>query len=331
MNDRTPIGLRLLNDYQRDFPLVSRPYADIAARLGLDEATVIAAYREGLADGSVSRIGAVVTPRRLGASTLAAMAVPAERLETVAGAVNTHNEVNHNYEREADLNLWFVVAAEDEARRRAVLHNIAADTGLEVLSMPLREAYHIDLGFDLHGIDAPRIPQYETGTPACALPALERTLLSALQEGLPITAHPYAELGAKAGLSEAMTLEMLEGWLRDGLVKRFGVVVRHRALGYTANAMCVWDVADEEVTALGRQLAAVPGITLCYRRERALPRWPYNLYCMIHGKARNEVLALRNAEAARLGLDRFPHEVLFSRRSFKQCGARYVAGNPQNE
>ncbi|GAB2181629.1 Lrp/AsnC family transcriptional regulator [Denitratisoma sp. agr-D3] len=344
MNDRHHIGLRLLNDYQRDFPLVPRPFLAIAEQLGLDEATVMAAYEEGLTSGAVSRIGAVVAPRRLGASTLAALAVPKERLEAVAAQVNRHAAVNHNYEREGDWNLWFVVTAPSEAERSQTLQAIAADTGLSVLSLPLSEEYHIDLGFDLRGYDArhdaattascaataetirrPAVPSHNVDSRApCALPSLEQALLATLQDGLPLSAHPYAELGAKAGLSEAMTLEMLEGWLRDGLLKRFGVVVRHRALGYTANAMCVWNIPDDQVSILGRQLAAVPGVTLCYRRERSLPHWPYNLYCMIHGKDRDTVQALRDQAAQQLGLDAYPHQVLFSRRCFKQCGARYA-------
>ena len=341
MNDRHHIGLRLLNDYQRDFPLVPRPFLAIAEQLGLDETTVMAAYEEGLASGAISRIGAVVAPRRLGASTLAALAVPPDRLDTVAAQVNSHAAVNHNYEREGAWNLWFVVTAPSAAERSQTLQAIAADTGLEVLSLPLREEYHIDLGFDLRGHDArhdaapapcaatneathrPTAPT-ENRAP-CALPALEQALLAALQDGLTLSPRPYAELGAKAGLSEAMTLEMLEGWLRDGLLKRFGVVVRHRALGYTANAMCVWNIPDDQVSALGRQLAVVPGVTLCYRRERSLPHWPYNLYCMIHGKDRDTVQALREQAARQLGLDQYPHQVLFSHRCFKQCGARYAA------
>ncbi|HEY3432152.1 MAG TPA: Lrp/AsnC family transcriptional regulator [Rhodocyclaceae bacterium] len=331
MNDRSPMGLRLLNDYQRDFPLVAQPYADIAAHLGLDEATVMDAYREGLTNGTISRIGAVVAPRRLGASTLAAMAVPEDRLEAVAAIVNAHCDVNHNYEREDHWNLWFVVTANNEDRRAAVLKDIETKTRLPVLSMPLREEYHIDLGFNLQGDDRPKVAQAENSRAPCALPAIEQALLTALQEGLSLSSRPYALLGEKAGLSEAMTLEMLSGWLADGLLKRFGVIVRHRALGYTANAMCVWNVPDDEVTELGRKLAAVPGVTLCYQRERALPQWPYNLYCMIHGKAREDVLALRQREAAKLGLDRFPHQILFSNRCFKQCGARYASGNTHHE
>jgi DNA-binding Lrp family transcriptional regulator len=90
----------------------------------------------------------------------------------------------------------------------------------------------------------------------------------------------------------------------EGLIRRFGVVVRHHELGLEANAMCVWDVPDAEVSALGRRLAQEAAVTLCYRRSRVPPDWPYNLFCMIHGSAREEVLAARADSPSRLGLDR---------------------------
>ncbi len=139
----------LLDDYQRGFPLVPRPYAAIAGAFGLTEEEVLAAYEDLLARGFVSRIGAVVRPHRLGWSTLAAMAVPEPDLESVADLVSAYPEVNHNYEREHDLNLWFVVTAQSREEVLAVLAEIAAATGLEVLEMPLEKAYRVDLGFSI--------------------------------------------------------------------------------------------------------------------------------------------------------------------------------------
>lgn len=318
-------ALQLFNRFQRDFPLVARPYAEIGRSQGLSEAEVIEICRSGLNRGLISRIGAVLAPRRIGASTLAAMSVPAERLDDIAALVSAQPCVNHNYEREGHLNLWFVVTAPDAPTRRATLAGIEAASGLPVLSMPLLEEYHIDLGFDLLGRPAlPRPPAAQPGAP-CALPDIERTLLAALQAGLALVPRPYAELGDRAGLSEAMTLETLGGWLDEGLIKRLGVVVRHRELGYTANAMCVWDIPDEQVAEFGRRLAGVDGVSLCYRRQRAGTAWPYNLYCMVHGKWRPQVGALIETQAARLGLDRFPAQILFSRRCFKQCGGHYAS------
>ena len=140
---------QLLEGFQRDFPLVSRPFAAIGERVGMSEQDVIDAYKHFDEEGYVSRIGAVIKPNAVGASTLAAMAVPEDRLDEVAALVSSHDEVNHNYEREHAFNLWFVVAAGDGMRVNAVLAGIAEKTGLPVMNLPILEDYHLDLGFDL--------------------------------------------------------------------------------------------------------------------------------------------------------------------------------------
>jgi DNA-binding Lrp family transcriptional regulator len=145
----TDLDQRLLNDFQRDFPLSPAPYAEIARRLGVTENDVLARLEALTRAGAVSRVGAVVRPNTVGVSTLAAMAVPAVALASVAALVNGYPEVNHNYERENHLNLWFVATSTDVARLQDVLEEIAVRTGYEVLSLPLEEDYHIDLGFEL--------------------------------------------------------------------------------------------------------------------------------------------------------------------------------------
>ncbi len=140
---------RLLNDFQRGLPLSPTPYADIARELGVTEDVVLARLRALTEQGSVSRVGAVIRPRAIGVSTLAAMTVPHARIAEVAALVNSYEEVNHNYEREHELNLWFVATACGDARLREVLCEIEERSGLEVYSFPMLEDYHIDLGFAL--------------------------------------------------------------------------------------------------------------------------------------------------------------------------------------
>ena len=140
---------RLLDDFQRDFPVCARPYAAMAKQLGCDEATVLERLEQLQRRGYVSRIGPVFRPNRVGASTLAAMVVPAERLQEVARLVSSYSEVNHNYEREHEFNLWFVVTASDEQAVADVLVDVRRRTGLAVMDLPLTEEFHIDLGFRL--------------------------------------------------------------------------------------------------------------------------------------------------------------------------------------
>ncbi|MBI2584970.1 MAG: Lrp/AsnC family transcriptional regulator [Rhodospirillales bacterium] len=145
----TAADKRLLNDFQRDFPLEPRPFVRIAETLGVAEDEVLTRFADLRDRGMVSRVGAVIQPNTIGTSTLAAMAVPPERLDEVATVVNAEAAVNHNYEREHEINLWFVVTAADAIGLQEVLKRIERRTGLPVLDLPLEEAFHIDLGFQL--------------------------------------------------------------------------------------------------------------------------------------------------------------------------------------
>jgi DNA-binding Lrp family transcriptional regulator len=229
------------------------------------------------------------------------MCLPPDALERVAAQVSAQPEVNHNYEREHALNLWFVATAADAMALERALARIEQSSGYAVLRLPLIEEYHIDLGFDLENGTVPRLPFEPPRTPLALSPE-ERVLVDVLADGLPLVEAPYAALAAAAGLDEAQVIAILLGWLERGVLRRFGAVLRHRPLGFEANAMVVWDVPDAEVRAAGLRAARLPQVTLCYRRARRRPAWPFNLYCTLTG---------------------YPRQVLFSRRCFTQRGARY--------
>ena len=148
-------------------------------------------------------------------------------------------------------------------------------------------------------------------------------LIGAIQGGLPLVSRPYAALAEQLGLSEAEVIGRVQALQDNGVIKRMGLVVRHHELGYGANAMVVWDVPETEVSELGRCLSKFEFVTLCYRRPRQGRDWPYNLFCMIHGRDRDEVLGKVRQLVQCCGLEDIPHNVLFSVRRFKQRGARY--------
>jgi DNA-binding Lrp family transcriptional regulator len=157
------------------------------------------------------------------------------------------------------------------------------------------------------------------------LNAKDKALLAALEDGLPLDPRPYARIGERIGLGEREVMDRLAALRERGAIRRFGVVVRHWELGYRANAMVVWDVRDSRVTETGHRIADMNGVTLCYRRPRRLPDWPYNLFCMVHGRDRDAVQSGIERITAEAGLEGRPRVVLFSRRRFKQRGARYGA------
>lgn len=326
------LEFHLLNDFQRHFPLAPEPFADIAGRLGTSESEVLRILARLQACGKVSRVGAIFKPHTIGSSTLAALSVPAEELDEVAQLVNSYTEVNHNYEREHRFNLWFVVTAAIEARVQEVLEEIGHRTGYQPLYLPMIEDFHIDLGFDLSG---PYKEHASSGGKAAGgsaflgcqpLPEqLINALVGAIQKGFPLVARPFAEIGRGIGLNESEVIAGLRHLIENGVIKRMGVVVRHRELGYRANAMVVWDIPNDKVRALGQSIGSSGDVTLCYRRPRRLPVWRYNLFTMIHGRRSDEVLQRVEQLKEKCGLKDTACAVLFSRRCFKQCGAQYLS------
>ncbi len=310
-----PLDRRLLDGFQRDFPLVARPFAAIAASLGVGESDVLDRLRRLAGTGAVSRVGAVCRPNAVGASTLAAIAAPDEAVEEVAAIIGEEPGVNHSYLRENPLNLWFVATGPDRAHVDAALARIAARTGLDVVDLPLVRSYHIDLGFSLNGATpkGPPPPAPDTGS----IRPGDMALIQALTDGMPLTPRPFGALG----LPEAQAITRIGALTAAGILARVGVIVRHRALGWRANAMVCFAAPESRIDTMGVALAAAQGVTLCYRRRPDPRRWPFPLFCMIHATSREAAMEHLGAAAARAGLGGIERRILFSQRCFRQRGA----------
>ena len=154
------------------------------------------------------------------------------------------------------------------------------------------------------------------------LSEFDRHLIRATQSGLPIVTRPYEAVGAMLGVSGEMVRERLAQMLDEKLIRRIGAVPNHYKLGFTANGMTVWDVDDARVDALGEQVAALPGVSHCYRRPRQLPLWRYNLFAMLHGRSRDQVQQQADQIAALLGEASRAHDILYSTAILKKTGLR---------
>lgn len=314
-----PIDRRLLDDFQREFPIVDRPFQPVAKALGLDEAEVLNRLARMRSTGRITRVGATITPGAVTASTLAAVAAPEEHLEDIAALIDAEPGVNHNYQREDKWNLWFVATGPDRAHVDATLARIGLQTGLQVLDLRLVRPFNVDLGFRMTGkqrnVPAPR------KVDCSVLQKGDRSLMQALSSGLPLVCEPYAALAASLDRKPEDAMTRIRILHEAGIVSRLGVIVRHRALGWSANAMVVWDMPTDQVDRAGPALAKYPGVTLCYERRPVENIWPYRLYSMIHARSRSEARNVLAGAAALPELFGAQHKVLFSTRCFKQTGA----------
>lgn len=157
------------------------------------------------------------------------------------------------------------------------------------------------------------------------LDALDRRIVAATQAGLPLVAQPYRAVAEMVGATEAEVVTRLERMLVNGAIRRIGAVPNHYALGFSANGMSVWDVADEKIVEVGAMVGALDFVTHCYQRPRHLPLWPYNLFAMAHGRTRAEVEEKVGRIAALIGDAARAHEVLYSNRILKKTGLRIAA------
>lgn len=319
-----PADLALLSDFQHGFPLTARPFETIAAQLAIGQDEVLERLHALRAAGPLGRIGAVWGRGAGGAAALCALALPAQRLAQVAEAINREPGVNHNYEREHAWNLWYVITGADAAAVRACARRLAQEAAAPDLFLPMVRPYRVDLGFDLRAPQAHARRVQRRLHAAPAVTAAERPLAALAEQGLRLVPQPYDAWATELGWTREAVLGTLRRWQRSGTLRRFGAVVRHHDVGIAANAMTVVEAPADRVDALGRALAAQPGVTLAYQRV-TVPGWPYNLYFMVHGRERTAVEELVNAVLASTGAAQLPHATLFSRRRFKQTGGRYFA------
>ncbi len=322
----------LIDGFQSGFPVEARPFRRVGAELGIGEAEALARVETLSERGIVRRFGAVLNPPVIGSSTLAAVKAPEERFSEISAVINGFRQVNHNYRREHEWNMWFVVTAGSRGTRDRILGEIEARTGCSVLRLPMLTDFYIDLEFPVMNADrfaresvseagtveATRISEEATGD----LSALDAAVLIEIQEGLPLSATPYADVARAIGREEAAVLESIVRLLESGCIKRIGCVINHVLTGFRANCMVVWNVPDAELEERGRAVGALPAVTLCYHRPRRSELgWEYNLFTMIHGRGPDAVDARIDGLAAEYLP--YEHERLYSTETLKQTGARY--------
>jgi DNA-binding Lrp family transcriptional regulator len=333
----------ILTAIQAALPINARPYDALAVSLRLDPDDVLVRVRRLTAAGLIRRLGPIFDSRALGyVSTLVAARVPPERLAEVAERVNRLPGVTHNYERRHAYNLWFTLTAPSPAALEQALEALRRETGLAAIhSLPALAVYKIRVEFDVGEAEDLREGSATAGgpgrgpvqsdgarpdKPAAAhsgtqpLSDEQKHLVRLVQDGLAAEREPFAAVAARLGWPGERVVEQLREWQALGVIRRFGAVVRHRELGFAANGMVVFRVAEGRVDDAGRRLARHKEVSHCYRRP-PLPGFPYNLFAMIHGRSED---AVRRAAAAMAEATRAEaHEVLFSVTEFKKASMRY--------
>jgi siroheme decarboxylase len=327
---------RLLNQMQGSFPIVERPYAEVATALGVDEAAVLRRVQELIDERIIRQVTPIFDTRAFGyGSMLVAAKVDPEHPWGPAKVVNSHPGVSHNYLRNHDFNMWFTIAVEEGSKLglQGTLDVLQELTGAEsIRQLPTLKLFKIRMDLDMEGgtdalakavqvvepIDLGKQPYDDTDV----------AVVRATQGDLPVVSEPYAAAARELGMPVAQLLEHLNGMVERRLLRRVAAILFHRRAGFSANGMGVWRVPDDKIAEYGPRMAAFRGISHCYERP-TYEDWRFQIFTMAHGRSKEECDAILDAiEAEMPGIQE--RATLYSSTEFKKVRLLYFTDDFAN-
>jgi len=329
LND--PLSIQFINCFQGGFPLVEKPFLEVANQLGTTQDKLLSLIENLLNEGWLSRFGPLFDAQQLGGGlTLAAISVPQHRYQEVTEIVNGFSQVAHNYRREHALNMWFVVGTENTSGINETIASIEQRTGLKVYNCPKIQEFYVGLQLlldetgkvDTVPLDTEHCKPINTASDSLDLSEMDRSIIKATQSGLPLIEKPFHLIAEQLDTDAENIISRMQQMKQSGIMRRMGAVPNHYKLGLRGNGMTVWNVPDDRVTEIGEKIGRMGFVSHCYQRPRHLPDWPYNVFAMVHGATKELAADKVKILEAELAPDVFDHETLFSSAILKKTGLR---------
>jgi siroheme decarboxylase len=319
---------RLLNLMQGRFPIERRPYARVAELAGVSEREAMARVRRLLDQRIIRQVTPIFDTRALGyASMLVAAKVDPEHPHRAAQVINAHPGVSHNYLRNHEFNLWFTIATEPDSKLGldGTLEVLAREAGAaSIRQLPTLKLFKIRMDLEMEGSTEDLAKAAVAADPVELDPqpydARDVAAIRALQGDMPVIEEPYAPAAAQLGMPQDAFLAHLAGMQERGLLRRVAAILYHRRAGFSANGMGVWKVPEAQILDVGRQMAAVRGISHCYQRP-TYEDWPYSVFTMAHGRSKQECDAILDSIEALTGISE--RATLYSSTEFKKIRLLY--------
>jgi len=325
----------LLNLMQGSFPIAERPYAEVAAEMGISEEEVLADVQRLLDDRIIRQVTPIYDTRAFGyGSMLVAAKVDPEHPWRAAKIVNSHPGVSHNYLRNHDFNMWFTIAVEEDSKLglQGTLDVLQELTGAEsIRQLPTLKLFKIRMDLEMKG-DTESLASQGKVEEAVELDRqsydqFDRDVVVATQGNLPVVPEPWAPAAEQLGIPVDDLLAHLRGMQERGLLRRVAGILFHRRAGFSANGMGVWKVPEDQIEEIGPQMAAFRGISHCYQRP-TYEDWPYQVFTMAHGRSKEECDAILDTIAAKFPIE--DRATLYSSTEFKKVRLLYFTDDFRN-
>jgi DNA-binding Lrp family transcriptional regulator len=321
---------RLMNLLQSTFPLDPEPFALVASEADLELDDVLARTRRLLEGRIIREITPIFDTRALGyESMLVAAKVDADNPQRAAKAVNAHPGVSHNYLRTHDFNLWFTIATppDSELGLAGTLEVLMRETGASSMrQLPTLTLFKINMNLEMEKGTEALAAAVDASPPreldAQPYDADDIALIKALQGPMAAVERPYDEAASELGISTEELLRCLGDLVDRKILRRVAAILYHRRAGFSANGMGVWKVPEEEIMAVGTQMASFRGVSHCYQRP-TYEDWPYSVFTMAHGRSKQECDAILDSIAVDCGIAAGDRATLYSSTEYKKIRLHY--------
>ncbi|MDA3926309.1 MAG: hypothetical protein PF904_16575 [Kiritimatiellae bacterium] len=333
---------QLIMAAQRGIPVVERPFAVLGEACDISEGEVIDIINKLRASGEARRFGAVFDSRKLGyRSTLCSMQIPEDEISDVSRNVTALRGVTHAYQRgwndelsrdsvggprdNSWPNFWFTLATPAKSFQNELDTLRTACAPYDIYDLPALIRFKIDVVFDLRTRERdervePRSRTDLNSTEVYELDQMQQSIVKYLEGDIPVVSEFYGAVADHLSVEKSFLLETLSVWQSNGVMRRIGLLLRHRKVGYKANGMCCWNVPEDKIVEVGRLVASVPEVTHCYERP-AFNAFPFNLFAMIHTTAWENTQALFQRISDDSGLSN--GQLLLSVREFKKTSMQF--------
>jgi len=324
------LDTEILNEIQWTFPLVSKPFDEIAKKFEISPDEVKEKLIQLKRKGVLRQLSAIFDTRKLGyTSSLVAMEIEPDKLEHVAHQINKHPGVSHNYEREHEFNLWFTLAVPPGTDLEKELEKFSKLDGIKKTRMlPTLQLFKIGVKLDMvddKKHDVKPSEEKKKVTDVKFVPTEEdKEFIRQLQKDMEIVDRPIQKAAKNLGMTEEQVFEKLHHYEEIGVMRRYAAILRHREAGFTANGMIVWKVPEGRIAEVGNRLGAFPQVSHCYERP-VYPDWPYNVFSMIHCKSFDEAGEVAGQIQKQIDVDEY--KILFSAKEFKKTRVEYFVEN----
>jgi siroheme decarboxylase len=318
------VEFKLLGLLQNGFPVTQEPFSDIGMKLAIKGDDVILHISNLKIKGIVRQISPVLDARKIGyQSTLVAMTIPEHRIGRVENFLVSHPGISHAYERDNDYNIWFTLSLPVSLDIQTELKRIYADTGAEsAFDLPAVRVFKLRTNFshDKDNLSLDKSISQNSMAERIELSEIERNVINALQEDLPLSPNPFKKFADKLGISVDSMLSVCQLLLQKGVIRRYGASINHYKAGYKANAMTCWYVPPEKMMTFVSNVTTLTQVSHCYERKTN-PCWHYNVFVMIHGYNRNACRDTINKIGSENGINDMA--ILFSTKEFKKTRIKY--------